>query len=319
MSTITDRKFYPDRYNQTVTSNRHSEYNEIEPGPVVVQPLPPLLLHQTTSLSSGPLSRQTSLYQGHISFSRAREDWAGDSLPDGVLKDIPPLTRHRVPYPNSPPQLPIDRYTMLPSRSISTSNPPGTPLRFAHNLPPRHPHHVRSSPSTHRRHHSDHDYHNRPQHRGHNINHLPQIPFPNPSPSPKQMTRRNTVFVSPSVPPYSFSFLSGPPEDLLATRVESTTTTLKSRLSIARSISPPTDPLAVVNETTKVRRMMCTNPDSDVDLETDTEPDEPGRSGNSGSPSATDIILLYGRNQDQDASSTNSTMGEKDPPTVSVV
>ena len=63
--------------------------------------------------------------------------------------------------------------------------------------------------------------------------------------------------------------------------------------------------------------MMVTNPDSDVDGETDTEPDEPGRSGSGsgGSPSATDIIRLYDRGQDRDTSPTNSVMREMGAPT----
>ena len=69
--------------------------------------------------------------------------------------------------------------------------------------------------------------------------------------------------------------------------------------------------------------MMVTNPDSDVDGETDTEPDEPGRSrsgsgsgsGSGGSPSATDIIRLYDRDQDRETSPTNSVMREMGAPT----
>ena len=60
--------------------------------------------------------------------------------------------------------------------------------------------------------------------------------------------------------------------------------------------------------------MMCTNPDLDTDPETETEPEgeEPG-SGR-GSPSATDIIRLYGKDQD---TSTSSVLTENGPPSVS--
>lgn len=302
-SVITDRKFYPDRYNQTVTSNRHSEYNEIDPGPVVVQlpPPPPL-----------PLSERTSSYQNHVPFPQTHGSWAGNPLPDGVLEDIPPLTRHRVPYPSTPPQPLVDRYTMLPSRSTSSSNALTAPLRFAPNLPPHHPHHSRSSPSTHRRHHSHHSYYNRPQHQKNdatNNPYFPPTPVQNPSPSPMRMARRNTILVSPPMSPSAFSFLSSPPPDLRATRVGTAAVTLTSQPSIARSIISSRDSL-VVNETTRVRRMMCTNPDSDVDLDTDTEPDEPGQSGSrsGGSLSATDIIRLYDRDRDCDISSAKSIM-----------
>ena len=57
---------------------------------------------------------------------------------------------------------------------------------------------------------------------------------------------------------------------------------------------------------------MIANPDSDVDAETDTEPDESGRSRSEtrgGSPSATDMIRLYDRNRDRDTSPTNSVIG----------
>jgi hypothetical protein len=301
---ITDRKFYPDRYNQTVTSNRHSKYNEIEPGPAVVQlpPPPPL-----------PLSERTPSHRSRVSFPQARGDWAGGSRPDGVLKDIPPLTRHRVPYPSTPPQPLVDRYTMLPSRSTSSSNTPTTPLQFAPNLPPHHPHHPRSPPSTHRRHHSHHSYYNRPQHQEHDVAnnpYFPPTPFPHPSPSPMRTARRNTVLVTPPMSPPVLSFLSSQPPDLPVTIVETTAITLTSRPSVARFTFSSRDPLFVANETTTVKRMMCTNPDSDVDPGTDAEPDDPGTSGSGGSPSPTDIIRLYDRDQDRDASPTNSVMSE---------
>ena len=57
---------------------------------------------------------------------------------------------------------------------------------------------------------------------------------------------------------------------------------------------------------------MIANPDSDVDAETDTEPGESGRSrsgARGGSPSATDMIRLFDRNQDRDTSLTNSVIG----------
>ena len=56
--------------------------------------------------------------------------------------------------------------------------------------------------------------------------------------------------------------------------------------------------------------MTVTNPDLDVDLETDTEPDGSSKSG--GSPSATDIIRLYDRDQNQDTSSASSMLRETD-------
>jgi len=69
--------------------------------------------------------------------------------------------------------------------------------------------------------------------------------------------------------------------------------------------------------------MTVTNPDLDVDLDTDTEPD--GSSKRGGSPSATDIIRLYDRDQDQDTSAASSMLREKDgrpdtnTPTMSIV
>ena len=312
---ITDRKFYPDRYNQTVTSNRHSEYNEIEPGPVVVS-LPPPLLHRAPTVSSSPLSRRTSSYQNYNPFPWTHGGWAGDPLQDGVLEDIPPLARHRVPYPNSPPQQLVDRYTMLPSRSASISNTPTTPIRFG----PNPSYHTRSSPLTHRRHHSDFSYYDGPQYQTHDAEctpHFPPIPSSKPILPPVRIPRRSTILASPPMSPSSFSFLSSPLEDLPANRVETTTITLSSRPSIVRSTFSAIDPLVGVDETSTVKRMMCTNPDLDVDPETDTEPDEPGRSGCNGSPSATDIIRLY--HGDREGSSTTCSTGEKTSPTVSTV
>lgn len=282
---------------------------------VVRLPLPSLL----------PLSERISSYQGHVPFPQTHGNWARDPLPDGVLEDIPPLTRHRIPYPSTPPQPLMDRYTMLPSRSTSSFNIPATPLRFAPKLSHHHPHHSRSSPSGHRRHHSHHSYYNRPQNQEYDVTnnpYFPPTPFPNPSLSPVRMARRNTILVSPPMSPSDFTFLSSPPPDFEGAKVATTAVTLTNRPSIARSTFSSTNPLVVVNETTTVKRMVCTNPDLDVDLETDTEPDEPGRSGSGGggggSPSATDIIMLYDRDRDRDTSSTNTIVGEMDPSTESI-
>ncbi|KAF9646675.1 hypothetical protein BDM02DRAFT_3270817 [Thelephora ganbajun] len=321
-SLIKDRKFYPDKYNQTVTSNRHGQFNEVDPGPMLVKPPPrpppPPLLHYTSSSSSDPLSRQTSSYQGYTPSPRARGNWAGIPPTDGLLEDIPPLTRHRVPYPNSPQPL-IDRYTMLPSRSIPSPNTTTPPLWFPPDPPPQYPHHLRSSSPTHRRHHSHHSYHNRLHRQGHDAEHdsyFSQLPIPNPSPStPVRVTRRNTIFVSPPMSPSSFSVLSSPPRDFPATRAEPSTVTPTNRPSVARSAFSSTDSLVSENDVTTTKRMMCTNPDLDIDLETDTEPDS--FSGSGGSPSATDIIRLYTR--DRDTSPTGSTLKDKDSPTMATV
>ena len=314
---IVDRKFYPDQYNQTVTSSRHSEYNEIEPGPVVVPlppPHPPPLLHRSPSVYSTPLSRRTSSYHNHNPFPRAHGGWAGGPLHDEVLEDIPPLARHRVPYPNSSPQPSVDRYTILPSRSASTSNTPATPIRFA----PDPSYHTRSFPLTHRRHNSDLSYHGHSRYQRHDAEHTPHFPpirSSKPTPPPLRIPRRSTVLVSPPMSPSSFSFLSSPLEDHPLNRVETTTITLSSRPSIIRSTFSSIDPLDAVDETPTVKRMMCTNPDLDVDPETDTEPDEPGGSGRNGSPSATDIIRLYGG--DREVSTTACSVGGKTSPAVS--
>jgi len=318
---ISDRKFYPDRYNQTVTSNRHSEFIEIDPDPVVVQSTPPQLpppplAHQAPS---GPFPRRTSSYRNYIPSSQTRGSWAGAPPTDGVLEDIPPLTRHRVPYPNSPPQPLVDRYTVPPSRSASNSNTP-THIRFV----PHPPHHSRSSPSTHRHHYRYHSYHDRPPPQGYDVERDPWFPrIPKPPAIAMRMPRRSTVFVSPPMSPSSFSILSSPSLDLPATRTEPTTITLSSHPSVTtRSTFSSIDSFVTVNDTTK--RMRCTNPDLDVDLGSDTEPNESSRggSGAGGSPSPTDIIRLYDRDQDEDTSPTGSMLGEKDdgldtdPPTV---
>ena len=64
--------------------------------------------------------------------------------------------------------------------------------------------------------------------------------------------------------------------------------------------------------------MIVVNPDSDVDPETDTEPEGPSCSGRGGSPSATDITRLYSRDldRDQDTSSSSSVVKGKDPSSV---
>lgn len=311
---MNDRKFYPDRYNQTMTSNRHSRLDEIEPGPVVVQPLP-LDPHQVSCLLPGPPSRQTSLYHDNITPSRpTRGNWVGAAPMDEILgSDVPPLTRHRFPYPSTPQSL-ADPYTTLPEfRSTYSVNVPTAPLRFAPDPPPR-PQNFRSSSFMHRSHHSHHSNRSRRSHHGHphyqrndakSDSYFPPIPVPNPIPVPIRMSRRNTVFVSPTISPSSFSILSNPPPDLRTTRAEAITGTLTTRPPAARS-KFSIDSLVVINE---AKRMTVTNPDFDVGLETDTEPDRCSTSG--GSPSATDIIRLYDRDQDQDTSPASSMLREE--------
>lgn len=319
---IKERKFYPDRYNQTMTSSRHSEFNEIEPSPVVVQPLPhpppPLLPRYPSILSSGPLSRQASSYQNHVPPSCIHGNWAGAPPTDGILEGPPPLARHRVPFPSSPVQSQVDRYTMLPSRSPSTCNSPTT-LRFVLNTPPRRPHHFRPPSATHRRYHSHQSYYNRPQYHECDSecdSHFAPIHAPRPSPpTPMRMARRYTVFVSPPMSPASFSTVSSP-LDHPAARVEPVPTTLTPRPSIAHS---KTDSLFTSSEAATTKRMMVTNPDLDVDIETDTEPERSSFSGRRGSPSATEIIRLYGRDLDRHQNTSSSSVLEgKDTPTVSI-
>ena len=298
MSSIKDRKFYPDRYNQTVAGHRHSKFNEIEPGPVIIQPPPPPPFHQTPCPPSGPLSRRTSSYHDYIPSShQTRVNWVGAPPMGGVSgSDVPPLPRHRFPYPSSPQPL-ADRYTMLPESSPApVVDIPTAPLRFAPSPAPRPPHHFRSSSFTHRSrrsHRSHHSHHSRSHHLRSHAEHdsyFPPIPIPNPPPLPRRMTRRTTVFISPPMSPSSFSVLSGPPPDLPATEAEQTTITLTSQPSITGSTFSSINPLVVVNEP---KRMTCTNPDSDADLDTDAEPSGSSRGG--GSPSTTDIIQLYDR------------------------
>ena len=305
-------------YNQTVTSNRHSEFNEVDPGPVVVQPPPPHpppppLPRYPSSLSSGPLSRQTSLYQNRVPSSGVYGGWAGAPPTDGVLEDTPPFARHRIPYPSSPVQPMVDRYTVLPSRSTSISNSL-PPVRLPLNPPPQYPHPFRSPSATHRRYHSHQSYHNRPHDQGHDFEHdsyFTPIPTPHPSP-PFQMrvARRYTVFVSPPMSPFSFSTLSSPQQDPPVVKGETTRAALKSRPSVARSTFSSMGSLDATNNGMTTKRMMITNPDSD--LESDTEPEGPSRGSGGGSPSATDIIRLYGRDQDQDTSSASSVLKDKD-------
>lgn len=316
---IRDRKFYPDRYNQTVTSNRHSEYNEIDPGPVVVQP-PPIhppptpLPRYPSSLSSGPLSRQTSSYHNHIPSPVLHGNWAGVSPTDGMLEEA--LARQRIPYPSSPVQPPVDRYTVLPSRSISISNSP--PLRFPLKPPPQLPHAFRSPSATHRRYHSHQSYHNRPNYQGHDLesdSYFTPIPTPHPSPQVQmRVARRYTVFVSPPISPPSFPIRSSQQRDLPVVKAAMTTVALKSHPSVVRSTFSSTDSLVAANFAITTKRMMITNPDSDVDPGTDTEPEGPSGSGSGGSPSSTDIIGFYG--QDQDTSPTSSVLKDQDSPTV---
>lgn len=293
--------FYPDRYNQTMTSRRHGTFNEIQPGPVIVQPPPPHppppLPLQTSCLPPDPLSRRTLSYHNRApSLWQTREDRVGPPPTDGVLgPDVPPLTRHRFPYPSTPPQPLQDRYTMLPEpRPASSVNPSTAPLRLAPN--PHRPHHYRSSSSTHHSRHSHHSHHNRPcrqQSHDERDSYFPQVSIPIPPPIPTRITRRNTIFVSPPTSPSSFPVLSNPPEP--------TTVTLRSRPSIAHSTFSSIDSLVLMNG---AKRMTCTNPDSDVDLETDTDPDRSSVSGGGGggSPSVTDIIRFYDRDRDQDTS-----------------
>ena len=322
---IRDRKFYPDRYNQTMTSSRHSEFNEIEPGPVVVQPLPhpppPLLPRHPSILSSGPLSRQASSYQNHVPSSCIHGNWAGAPPTNGILEDPPPLARHRIPFPSSPVQSQVDRYTISPSRSPSTCNSPTT-LRFVLDTPPRRSHHFRPPSATHRRFHSHQSYYNRPQYHEYDPErdfYFTQVHTPRPSPpTPTRMARRYTVLVSPPMSPASFSTVSSP-LDHPATRVESVPVILTPRPSVAHSKLPPTDFLFTSDDAATTTRMVVTNPDLDVDLGTDTEPERSSLSEKRGSPSATEIIRLYGRDlgRHQNTSSC-SILKDKDTPTASI-
>ena len=312
-----------------MTSNRHSRLDDIEPGPVVVQPPPPDP-QQTPCPLPGPLSRETSLYHDPATPSRpTRGNWVGVAPMDEVLgSDVPPLTRHGFPYPSTPNSL-VDQFTTLPEfRSAYNANVP-TPLRFAPDpLPPR-TQHFRSSSSTHRSHHSHHSHRSRRSHHGHphhqrNLaerdSYFPPVPALNPVPAPIRMTRRNTIFVSPTMSPSSFSILSKPPPNLPTTRPEPATVSLTSHPSTPRSSFSSISSLVIMNG---AKRMTVTNPDLDVELETDTEPDGSGQSG--GSPSATDIIRLYDGDGDQDTSSASSMLREKDdgsgadPPSVSTI
>lgn len=232
---------------------------------------------------------------------------------DEILEDVPPFARRRIPYLSSPVQPPIDRYTVLPSRSTSTSNSP-TLLRLPLNPPPA----VRSPSATHRRYHSHQSYYNRPQYQGHDLEHdsyFTPVPTPLPSPpAPTRMVRRYTVFLSPPISPSSLSTLSSPRRDIPFVKAEATTAALKHRPSVVHSNSSSTDSLVATNDPMRTNRMMVTNPDSDIDSETDTEPEVPSSSGGRGSPSATDIIRLYGRDLDRDQDT--SSVLKKDSPTV---
>ena len=310
---IKDRKFYPDRYNQTITNNRHSEFNEIEPGPVVFQPPPPPLLpRHPSTLSSGPLSRHTS-YQNHVSSPVVHGGWAGAPPMDGILEDASSLARHRAPYPSSPVQPPVDRYTVLPSRSTSSSNSP-TSIRFALPPPPQHPRNFRPPSATHRRYHSHQSYYNPPQYQGPDLESDSYFtPIATPPPSPLRVARRYTVFVSPPMSPSSFSTTSNP-RNHPGARAEQIMATPTRPSPIVRSTFSSTDSQVVVATT----RMIVMNPDSDVDPETDTEPERPSCSGRGGSPSATDIIRLYSRDldRDQDSSSSSSVVKGEGPSSV---
>jgi hypothetical protein len=316
---IKDRKFYPDRYNQTITNNRHSEFNETEPGPVVVQLLPPptspLPCHPSI-FSPGSLSRHTSSYQNLISSPVVHGNWAGASPTIGMMGDVSPLlARHRAPYPSSPAQPLVDRYTMPPSRSTSSSNSP-TSLRFALPPPPQHTRHFRPPSATHRRYHSHQSYHSPPRYQGHDLerdSYFPPVSTLHASPpTPSRVTRRYTVIVSPPMSHSSFSTISSPRGYPVA-MAESTMVTPTRRPSIARSTFSSTNSPVV----TATRPMMLTNPDPDIYLETDTEPEGPSGSGRGISPSATDIIRLYGRDLDRDQdTSSSSVLKDKDPSTV---
>jgi hypothetical protein len=278
-SLIKDRRFYPDRYNQTITNHWHSRFNEIEPGPVTIQP-PPLPRRQTSRSPPGPPSRRTSSRHNHTPSSwSTRGIWAGVSPTDGTLgSDVPPLTRHRLPYPSTP-QPPADRYTMLPDpRSTSSVNFPTAPLRVLSIPPLRHPQHFRSSSSTH---HSPHSHHTRLHHqrsRAERDSYFPPIPIPDPIPMPMPITRRTAIIISPPISPSSST--SHPPT--------------------ARSTFSSIDSVVVVNGITTGKRMMVTNPDLDIDLTSDTEPGVSSGGGSRGgvSPSVTDIIRLYDRDRD---------------------
>jgi hypothetical protein len=69
---------------------------------------------------------------------------------------------------------------------------------------------------------------------------------------------------------------------------------------------------------TTAKRMMCTNPDSDIDLETDTEPEGPSGSRSRESPSATDIIQLYTRDLGPDTSPTNNVFKDEGSSTAPI-